>query len=110
MAAVQEIEKASPAQAINLSQLVTRTIHRVFPAARHSLDRRAAAALPENLANSVLADRTMLEREILRRYYVLGESPDDIRVQLRVSARTIEEAIARARADFRGKRQSGRSA
>jgi len=109
-AAVQEIETSPRAQVVNLSQLVTRTIHGMFPAAMPNVEPRVADALTENLANSVLADRTSLEREILRRYYVLGESPDEIRIHLRVSSRAIKQAIAGARADFRGKMQRSESA
>jgi DNA-directed RNA polymerase specialized sigma24 family protein len=109
-AAVQEIEAASPAQAVNLSQLVTRTIHRLFPSAGRSVELRAEDMPMESLANSVLAERTPLQQDILRRYYVLGESPDEIKKHLRVSSRTIEQTIASARADFRGKMQRSESA
>ena len=109
-AAVQEIEAASPAQAINLSHLVTRTIHRLCPSAKHSVDSCTADATKESVANSVLAERTPLEQDILRRYYVLGESPGKIKTHLRVSLRTIEQTIASARADFRGKMRRSESA
>ena len=104
-AAVQEIEGASLAQSINLSQLVIRTICALFPAASGDLQSPAEETPLASLAHSVLAEKTPLEQNILRRYYVLGESPDKIRTHLRVSARTIEETIARARADFRSKVQ-----
>ncbi len=109
-AAAQEIEAASPAQSINLTQLVIRTIRNLFPSPGGNVHSPPEAASTESLAHSVLAERTPLEQDILRRYYVLGESPDKISVHLRVSARTIEQAIARARADFRGKVQRGEPA
>ena len=109
-AALEEIEAASPAQAINLSHLVTRTIQRLCPPAKHGVESRPADETTDSLANSVLAERTPLEQEILRRYYVLGESTDEIRTYLRVSLRTIEQTIASARADFRGKMQRSESA
>jgi DNA-directed RNA polymerase specialized sigma24 family protein len=109
-AAVQEIEATSPAQAINPSQLVTRTIHRLFPSASRSVESHAEDTPMESWANSVLAERTPVEQDILRRYYVLGESPEEIRIHLRVSSRTIERTIASARADFRGKMQRSESA
>jgi DNA-directed RNA polymerase specialized sigma24 family protein len=109
-AAVQEIEAASQAQVINLSHLVTRTMQRLCPPARHGVESRTADETTDSLANSVLAERTPLEQDILRRYYVLGESPEKIRTHLRVSSRTIQQTIARARADFRGKMQRSESA
>jgi DNA-directed RNA polymerase specialized sigma24 family protein len=109
-AAVQEIEAASPAQVVNLSHLVTRTIHRLYPSGKRGVESRTADATMENLANSVLAERTPLEQDILRRYYVLGESPDKIRTHLPVSSRTIQQTIASARADFRRKTQRSESA
>jgi len=109
-AAVQEIEATSPAKAINLSQLVIRTIHRLFASAVRGVESQAEDTPMENLATSVLAERTPLEQDILRRYYVLGESPEEIRIHLPVGSRTIEQTIASARADFRGKIQRSESA
>ncbi|HXI41297.1 MAG TPA: hypothetical protein VNH18_26610 [Bryobacteraceae bacterium] len=109
-AAVQEIEAASPAKTITLSQLVIRTIHRLSASTVRDVESQAEDTPLENLANSVLAERTPLEQDILRRYYVLGESPEEIKIHLRVSSRIIEQAIASARADFRGKMQRSESA
>jgi hypothetical protein len=74
-AAVQEIATAPPAQAINLPHLVTRTIQRLCPPARHRVESGTADETTDSLADSILAERTPLEQDILRRYYVLGESP-----------------------------------
>lgn len=109
-AAIQEIEAASPAQAISLPQLVARTIHKLYPSSKGSQESRAEDAHMKRLANSILAARNPLEQDILRRYYVLGESADKIRTHLRINSRTVEETIASARADFWGKRQRSGSA
>ena len=109
-AAVQEIAAASPAQAINLSRLVTRTMQRLCVSAKHGVEPRTADETTDRLANSVLAERTPLEQDILRRYYVLGESPEEIKTHLRVSSHTIQQTIARARAAFRQKLQRSESA
>ena len=108
--AVQEIEAASPAQAVRLSQLVTRAIHRLFPSTGRSVELDAEDRPMENLANSVLAERTPIEQDILRRYYVLGEPPDEIRTHLQASLHTIQQTIASARADFRRKAQRSETA
>lgn len=109
-AAVQEIEAASPDQSVNLSHLVARTIQRLCPPAKRSVESRTADATQESLANSVLAARTPLEQDILRRYYVLGESPDKITAHLLVSSQIVEQTIASARAAFRRKMQRSESA
>src|ERR1700719_2690036 len=67
-AAVQEIAAAPPAQAINLSHLVTRTMQRLCPPARHGVESGTADETTDRLANSVLSERTPLEQKILRRY------------------------------------------
>jgi DNA-directed RNA polymerase specialized sigma24 family protein len=103
--AMQEIEAAPPAHAISLPQLVARTIHRLYPSSTGSQESRAEDPHMKRLANSVLAARTPLEQEILRRYYVLGESADKIRTHLRIDSRTVEQTITSARAEFWGKRQ-----
>jgi DNA-directed RNA polymerase specialized sigma24 family protein len=109
-AAVQEITAASPAQAINLPHLVTRTMQRLCPPARHGRESNTADETTDSLANSVLAERTPLEQDILRRYYVFGEYPEEIKINFRVSSRTIQQTIARARAAFRQKLQRSESA
>jgi len=103
--AVQEIQAASPAQAINLPQLVAQTIQRLYPSSRGSPEPRAEDPHMNSLANSVVAARTPLEQDILLRYYVLGESADKIRTHLRIDLGTVEQTIASARADFFGKKQ-----
>ena len=109
-AAVQEIEAASPAQAINLSHLVTRAIQKLCLSSKHGVESRTADETTDSLANSVLAERTPLEQDILRRYYVLGESPDKIRTDLAVSSRIIQQTIARTRSAFRRKLERSESA
>jgi len=109
-AAVQEIEVASQAQAINLSHLVTRTIQKSCASIKHGVESRTADETMDSMANSVLAERTPLEQDILRRYYVLGESPETIRTHLRVSSRTVQQTIAHTRAAFRRKMQRSESA
>jgi DNA-directed RNA polymerase specialized sigma24 family protein len=103
--AIQEIEAGSPANAISLPQLVARTIHRLYPSSTGSQESRAEDPHMNRVANSVLATKTPLEQDILRRYYVLGESADKIRMHLRIDLRTVEQTIASARAEFWGKRQ-----
>ena len=100
---------AASAQAINLPHLVTRTMQRLCPP-RHGVESSTADETTDSLANSVLAERTPLEQDILRRYYVLGESPEQIKTNLRVSSRTIQQTIASARAAFRQKLQRSESA
>ena len=97
--------------AVNLRRVVAQAVHQQLPAAV------AADAAPdfaeasgEQAAQSLLAERSPLEQEILRRHYVLRESPATIRRRLRVSSGTIEETIASARADFRRRTQRTESA
>ena len=76
----------------------------------HGAESGTADETSDSLANSVLAERTPLEQEILRRYYVVGESPDKIRTDLAVSSRTIQQTIARTRSAFRRKMERSESA
>ncbi len=109
-AAVHEIEAASPDQTINLSHLVTRTIQKSCASIKHGVEPRTADETMDSMANSVLAERTPLEQDILRRYYVLGESPEEIKTHLAVSSRTVQQTIAHTRAAFRRKMQRSESA
>jgi DNA-directed RNA polymerase specialized sigma24 family protein len=85
-------------------------MQRLCPPARRSVESGTADETTDSLADSILAERTPLEQDILRRYYVLGESPEEIKTNLRVSSRTIQQTIARARAAFRQKLQRSESA
>jgi DNA-directed RNA polymerase specialized sigma24 family protein len=100
-AAVREIRESSQAEPVNLRRTVANIIHLRFGAAESDTEAQASGSSDARLADSVLAKRTPLERDILRRYYVLGESPDTIQADLRVGAQTVEQVIASARADFR---------
>jgi len=91
-AAVQEIEAASPVQKANLSQMVIRTIHSLFSSASRGVEPLAEETPMENLANSVLAEKTHLEKDILRRYYVLGEPPHKIRTEFQGKTQRNESA------------------
>jgi hypothetical protein len=104
-AAVQDVQAISPGQSVNLPHLVARIMRAHFPSTGCKVESWPLDSSGETLARSIIADRTPLEQAILRRYYVLGESPDTIRRGLRVSSRIIEHTIASARADFRRKSQ-----
>jgi DNA-directed RNA polymerase specialized sigma24 family protein len=105
--AVQEIQKSA---AVDLSRVVAHSMKHLFPALTTDIASNVAEPSREQVAHSVLAERTPLEQDILRRRYLLRESPAKIRSQLRVSSGTIEEAIASARADFRRRTQRTESA
>jgi DNA-directed RNA polymerase specialized sigma24 family protein len=106
-AAVQEIQRSS---AVNLRRVVAQTIHRLFPQLTADIAADVANPSRERVAHSLLAERSPLERDILRRYYLLRESAANIRSRLRVSSGTIEKTIARARADFSRRTQRSESA
>jgi DNA-directed RNA polymerase specialized sigma24 family protein len=106
-AAVQEIQSSA---AVNLRRVVAQAIHRLFPPLTADIAPDVADPSRERVAHSVLAGRPPLERDILRRYYLLREPTVTIRRRLRVSSGTIEKTIARARADFLRKSQRTESA
>ena len=100
-AAVREIQKSPPGQSLDLPQVVARIIRQQFPSTEPGIEEGNADSPNARLADSILAERTPQERNILMRRYVLRESSDVIRNRLRVSSRTIECAIASARAEFK---------
>ena len=106
-AAVQEIQRSS---GVNPRRVVAQTLHRLFPPVAAAFDSQVANPSRERVAHSVLAERSPLERDILRRYYLLRESTAKIRSHLRVSSGTIEKTIARARSDFSRKTRRSESA
>ena len=106
-AAVQEFQR-SPA--VNPRRVVAQALHRLFPPVTADFDSQVADAFRERVARSVLAERSPLERNILRRYYLLREPTAKIRSRLRVRSGTIEKTIARARADFSRRTQRSESA
>jgi DNA-directed RNA polymerase specialized sigma24 family protein len=106
-AAVLDIQRSSQ---VNLRRAVAQAIHRQFPPVTADTAPNIADASGERTAQSVLAQRTPLEQEILRRYYILRESPVTIRRRLRVGSATIQKTIASARADFRRRTQRTESA
>jgi DNA-directed RNA polymerase specialized sigma24 family protein len=106
-AAVLDIQRSS---AMNLRRVVAQAIHRQFPQVTADIASDIADAPSESAAHAVLMERTPLEQDILRRYYILRESPATIRRRLRVSLATIQKTIASARADFRRRTQRTESA
>jgi DNA-directed RNA polymerase specialized sigma24 family protein len=100
-AAVREIQKSASGQPVNLRGVVANIIRLKFPAAAPDWVEQPSDSRGASVADSVLGERTPLERIILSRYYVLGESPNAIRTDLGVSAENIEQVIASARTDFR---------
>jgi DNA-directed RNA polymerase specialized sigma24 family protein len=89
---------------------VAHAIHRLFPHLTADIAADVADPSRERVAHSVLAERSPLERDILRRYYLLREPTAKIRSHLRVSSGSIEKTIARARADFSRRTQRSESA
>jgi len=106
-AVVLDIQRSS---VVNLRSVVAQAIHRQFPPVTADIASNIADASGERAAHAVLVERTPLEQDILRRYYVLRESPATIRRRLRVSLATIQKTIASARADFRRRTQRTESA
>jgi len=106
-AVVLDIQKSS---AVNLRRVVAQAIHRQFPPVTADIASNTGEASGEQAAHSVLMESTPLEQDILRRYYILRESPAAIRRRLRVSLATIQKTIASARADFRRRIQRKESA
>ena len=106
-AAILEIQRSS---AVNLRRAVAQAIHRQFPRVTVDTFPNIADASGERAARSVLAERTPLEQEILRRYYILREPPATIRRRLHVSSTTIQKTIASARSDFWRRTQRTESA
>jgi len=96
--AVQEIQSSST---LNLRSAVAHAVNRLFPPRTPGIDTDVADPYRQDVAHAVLAARPPLERDILRRYYVLRESTATIRSRLHVSSATIEKALAGARAEFR---------
>jgi len=106
-AVVHEIRNSSSPQTVNLPRVVAKIIGRLFPPASAHFEARAADSAGQSSADSVLAESTPREYEILTRHYVLGEPVDTIRTSLGVSLETVEQVIADARAEFfrrRGRR------
>ena len=106
-AVVLDIQGSS---AVNLRRVVAQAIHRQFPQVNADIASNTSDASGEQAALSVLMERTPLEQDILRRYYIHRESPATIRRRLRVSLATIQKTIASARADFRRRAQRTESA
>jgi DNA-directed RNA polymerase specialized sigma24 family protein len=106
-AAILDIQRSS---VVNLRRVVAQAIHRQFPPVTADTAPNIADASGERAARSLLAERTPLEQEILRRYYILRESPATIQRGLRVSSATVQKTIASARADFRRRTQHTESA
>lgn len=100
-AAVQEIRNSASGQPVNLRHVVANIIHRHVPAVEPDREDLPSDSRSASVAHSVLAERAPVEQDILRRYYVLGESPDTIRIGLDLSAETVGRVIASARADYR---------
>ena len=100
-AVVQEIRKSTPGQQVNLRQVVVNIIRLHFPEGEPDREDLPSDSRSASVAHSVLAERTLVEQEILKRYYVLGESPNTIRIGLDLSAETVGRVIASARADYR---------
>lgn len=103
-AVVLDIQKSS---AGNLRRIVAQAINRQFPPVTTDV---VSDASGEQTARSMFEERTPLEQDILRRYYILRESSATIRRRLRVSSATIQKTIASARADFRRRTQRTKSA
>ena len=101
-AAVLDIQRSPE---VDLRSVVAQAIHRRFPQVSADVASNVADAASERAAHSVLVERTPLEQDILRRYYILRESPATIRRCLGVSLATIQKTIASARADFRRRTQ-----
>ncbi len=106
-AVVLDVQRSS---AVNLRRVVAQAIDRQFPPVTVDIASDIADAAGERAAHSVLVERTPLEQDILRRYYILRESPATIRRRLRVSLAAIQKTIASARADFRRRTQRTESA
>jgi DNA-directed RNA polymerase specialized sigma24 family protein len=106
-AAVQEIQSSS---VVNLRHVVAQAIHSLFPQFTGDIAAGVADPSRERVAHSILAETSPLERDILRRHYLLREPTAKIRRRLRVSSGTIEKTIARARADFSRRTQRSESA
>src|SRR5579863_3136542 len=104
--AVEEIQGSSAL--VNLRRSVAHAISK-FTSVTADFPLKVADPSWERVADSIVAERTPLEQEILRRYYVLRESPATIQTRLFVSAGTVEQAIAHARADFRRSTQRSES-
>ena len=106
-AAIQEIQRSST---VNPGRVVAQAMRRLFPVAVADIDSGPADTSREPVAQSVLAERPPLERDILRHYYVLRESAHTIRRRLHVSLEIIEKTLAAARADFLRKNRGRESA
>lgn len=106
-AAVQQVQSSST---LSLCSTVAHAVDRLFPPLTPDIDTDFADPSREGVALAVLAERPPVERDILRRYYVLRESTATIRSRLRVSSWTIEKTLASARADFRRKMHRTESA
>lgn len=100
-AAVQEIRNSSPGQPVDLRHVVVNIIHVHVPSVEPDREHLPSDSGSASVARSVLAERTPVEQNILRRYYVLGESADTIRLGLGLSSETVGRVIASARADYR---------
>jgi len=101
-AVVSDIQRSS---GTNLCRIVSQAINRQFPPVTAGMTSTSADTPAEGAAQLVLAERTPLERDILKRYYILRETPSTIQRRLRVSSGTIQKTLASARADFRRRAQ-----
>jgi hypothetical protein len=98
-AVVREVRNSPSPQTVNLLRVVTKIIGRLFPPALAHIE-AAADSTGQTSADSVLAESTPLEHEILTRYYALGEPVDTIRISLGIGVETVEQVLADARAEF----------
>jgi len=70
----------------------------------------ATGSPAEGIAEEVIAEMSAVEQNILRQYYLLGESAENIRSRLGVSLEVIHSALATARSKFWRKSRKKQSA
>jgi hypothetical protein len=100
-AAISAIQSTGPAEAVDLPRLIVSTIHLQFgPSSGDAAGSAHPDALAERVAKSVIAEMSPVEQNVLRQYYVRGDSLEAIQSRLRISSETIKDTLRKARSRF----------
>jgi DNA-directed RNA polymerase specialized sigma24 family protein len=106
---IRRIQTSGAPELLNLPEVIVKTIHDQFPSFGSPIEIARPLEAAVKIAQSVIADMTELEQEILRQHYELRATLDEIQKLLLVSPQTIRETIAKARAKFFGRIQAAGS-
>ena len=109
-AAIKTIQSSRPNEELSLPRLIVSITHLQFGSSARDLSSARPDSLADSIARSVIAEMSPLEQNVLRRYYVRGDSLEAIQRRLRISSQAIKETVSKARSRFLHKAQDAGSA